>query len=157
MLEVPFDSTSKSMTTVNTINGNNVIITKGAFDYLLKDCSQILINGRVETLSTKLKNDLLSIHKFMGRQAERIIAVAACTVEKTQNDAQNLEKVAKNRQNMVFLGLFGIVDPPRANVKHSISKCVQAGLKPIMITGDHPDTALAIAKEIGIAKTRPRL
>ena len=152
VLEVPFDSTSKSMTTVNTINGNNVIITKGAFDYLLKDCSQILINGRVEALSTKLKNDLLNIRKFMGRQAERIIAVAACTVEKTQNDAQNLEKVAKNRQNMVFLGLFGIVDPPRPNVKHSINKCVQAGLKPIMITGDHPDTALAIAKEIGIAK-----
>lgn len=152
VLEVPFDSTSKLMTTVNTINGNNVIITKGAFDYLLKDCSQILINGRVEALSIKLKNDLLNIHKFMGRQAERIIAVAACTVEKTQNDAQNLEKVAKNRQNMVFLGLFGIVDPPRPNVKNSINKCVQAGLKPIMITGDHPDTALAIAKEIGIAK-----
>ena len=110
---------------------------------IIKKCTKILINGQVMPLCKHELAQISSAHKTFGLRAERVIAVAMKPLNACDNTPES---------NLIFLGLFGIFDPPRKEVKKSIKTLKGAGLKTIMITGDHPETAFAVAKEIGIAK-----
>ncbi len=134
--EIPFDSERKLMTTINDVNGKKIVIVKGAFDHLIKLC----VKGDMDSART--------MSDKMSKQALRVLAIAYKEIDEipeviTQEDMEN---------NLTFLGLFGIIDPPRPEAKEAIKVCREAGIKPIMITGDHILTASAIAKDIGILK-----
>lgn len=132
--ELPFDSDRKLMTTIHTIDGKIVAITKGAFDMLKDRC----IRGDLEKAS--------AVTGQMSAQALRVLAIACRTLDKIPEDltSEDLE------QNLTFLGLVGMIDPPREEAKQAVATCKQAGIRPIMITGDHVATASAIAKQLGI-------
>lgn len=141
LYEIPFDSSRKIMSTVNKVDGKTYMFSKGAIDYLIKKCNKVLIDGKLHSLDTKTLLSITKAHDKMAARAQRVIAVAY----KPTADY--------NEDNLILLGLVGIIDPPRPQVYGAIKKCFNAGLKPIMITGDHPQTAFAIAKELGIAKS----
>lgn len=134
LAEIPFDSDRKLMTTVHCINGKNTVIVKGAFDMLASRC----IKGNLE--SAQKTNELLS------SQALRVIAVAYKIIDSIPQNAtsEELEK------DLTFMGMVGMIDPPRTEAKAAVATCKKAGIKPVMITGDHVVTASAIAKELGI-------
>ena len=147
--EVPFDSNRKMMTTIHKIGNKYRIITKGAPDVLLQRCTKEILdannlnNIRVQTLQTaRIQND----NRQMAQKALRVIAVAYKDVDSLPNkiDSENIEN------NLTFLGLIGMIDPPREGVKEAVKTCQNAGIKTVMITGDHLETAKAIAKNLGI-------
>lgn len=142
--EIPFDSNRKMMTVLVEDNGL-VSYTKGAPDYLIKKCKFIKIDGKIHDFDAEKQEKIKKINNQMTDKALRVIAVCQKFVDKI--DEENLE------EEMIFLGLVGLMDKPRPEVKASIKKCFEAGLKPVMITGDHKRTAFAIASELGIAKT----
>jgi Ca2+-transporting ATPase len=147
---IPFDSSRKMMTVIGKINGNNRSYTKGAPDKILPNCNRILINGKVKKLTKEDIKNISKQNKNMASKGLRILAVSYSNFvskSKTTNLALNEKKYEKN---MIFIGLIGMNDPPRLEVKDSISECKTAGIRVIMITGDHKDTAVAIAKELGI-------
>ncbi len=137
LAEIPFDSDRKLMTTVNTINGKNVVIVKGAFDVMAKLC----IQGDLEYAK--------SINDQMSSSALRVLAVAYKEIDQVPQDptSENLEN------NLIFMGLLGMIDPPRPEAKEAVKVCRSAGITPVMITGDHVATASAIAKELGILES----
>lgn len=139
--EIPFDSNRKIMSTINIVGNKKYMFCKGATDYLIKRCSHILINNKIEKLDYEQILKISNLHDKFAKSGQRVIAVA---YKETDNKEEN---------NLILISLIGIIDPPRDNVKPSIEKCLSAGLKPIMITGDHQATAFAIAKELGIAKS----
>lgn len=139
--ELPFNSNIKRMSSLHDINGKKTLIVKGAYDYLIKDCSGIYINGKTVALNGKYKELLDNLHHEFASKGERVIAYA---YKKTKNIHDN---------NLCFVCLVGIIDPPKKEVKKALDICKNAHIKPIMITGDHPDTALAIAKTLEIAKS----
>ena len=140
--EIPFDSKRKMMTVI--INDEKVkSYTKGAPEILIKKCKYIKINGEKCDFTQELKEKIQNFNDLMTDKAYRVIAF--CYKELENNLSETCE------ENMTFLGLIGLMDNPRPEVKESVEKCFQAGLVPIMITGDHKRTAFAIAKEIGIA------
>lgn len=142
--EIPFDSNRKLMSTVNVIDNNKICFTKGAFDKLIKKCKYILINGQVKKLNDIYIKKLNNLNNNLSNDALRVLAFAYKSVE----NFDNLE------ENLVFVGLSGMIDPPRLEAFKAIEKCKDAGLKPIMITGDHPDTAFAVAKQLKIAENK---
>ncbi len=145
--EVPFDSGRKMMSTVHkTEDGALVQFTKGAPDELLKRCTKALVGGEVVELTEKLRADILSANKNMANRALRVLAAAKkeLSAEPAVYDSQSVEC------ELCFLGLVGMIDPVRPEVKDAIRECTSAGIRPIMITGDHKDTAVAIATELGI-------
>lgn len=139
--EFPFDSERKMMSTVNKFKKGKLMFVKGAPDILIEQCSKITINNKVRKLTAKDKADIFSKNKEMAEKALRVLAFA-------YKDPKNGEK----EENLIFIGLMGMIDPPRKEVIKSIEKCKAAGIKVVMITGDHKDTATAIAKELGIGK-----
>ncbi len=146
--EIPFDSDRKMMTTIHLINGKYRIITKGAPDVLLKRCSRCYDNGNIATLDNNKKIKIEQYNNKMADDALRVIAVAYSDVDRLPNkiDTQTVE------DNLTFVGLMGMIDPPREGVKNAVATCRKAGIKTVMITGDHIATAKAIAKELGILK-----
>ncbi len=145
--EAPFDSMRKRMTTVHRkTDGSIVQYTKGAPDEIVKCCSHILLDGRVVELTGDLQERVLQENKSMADKALRVLGAAYREWEGVPDsfDAGVLE------QNLVFIGLVGMIDPVRPEVKAAIEECRAAGIKPVMITGDHKDTAAAIAMELGI-------
>ena len=132
------------MSTINSYQGKKVMFTKGATDFLLKKCNSIIINGQVHPLSEKYKLDILNANKDMASRALRVLGVAYKNLISTQDN---------NEDNLTFVGLVGMIDPPRREIKNAVKKCRRAGMRPIMITGDHKDTAFAIAKQIGIVES----
>jgi len=132
--ELPFDSDRKLMSTINSIDGKNIVIVKGAIDMLLTRCTK----GNLEKAKDTAEN--------MSKDALRVIAVAFREIE-TIPDNLISEEI---ENNLEFMGLVGMIDPPREEVKDAVKICRQAGIKPVMITGDHIVTASAIAKQIGI-------
>lgn len=148
--EFPFDSERKIMSTINNMNTCYKMFSKGALDFLLPKCTKILIDGKEEQLSQTNKTQILKAVTLLGEKAERVLAVATKTVPPS-------EIQTTKEEDLVFVGLVGIIDPPREEAKTAIKQCFKAGLKPIMITGDHPDTALAIAKELHIAKSKKQV
>ncbi len=145
--EVPFDSMRKMMTTVHkTEDGKLIQFTKGAPDEILKRCSTALVNGKVVPLSEDVKNDILAANKGMADKALRVLAAAKKDLDAVPAtyDSDSLEN------DLCFVGLTGMIDPVRPEVKPAIDECRSAGIRPIMITGDHKDTAVAIAIQLGI-------
>lgn len=139
--EQSFDSTRKMMTTVHkTQEGNIISYTKGAMDIILERCSKIILNGKLEDINHNHIKDIKDAATEMARGALRVLALAI-----KENDDSATE------ENLVFTGLVGMIDPPRPEAKDAVSVFKSAGITTIMITGDHKDTALAIAEELGIA------
>lgn len=145
--DIPFDSERKLMTTVHKIGNKYKIITKGAPDVLLKKCRQIYINGKIESLTNQTIMSIVSKNENMAKQALRVIAVAYLELDKLPSNIDN-----NIENNLIFVGLIGMIDPPREGVKEAVATCRKAGIKTVMITGDHIITAKAIAKELGILK-----
>ena len=142
--EIAFDSNRKMMTTLNICENGIYSYTKGAFDRVIKLCKYIDINGAVMPLSDSMKAHLMQVNNDMADSALRVLAFCYKRYD-SLDGTEDLEK------DLIFVGLCGMMDTPRKEVKGAISKCFKAGLKPIMITGDHKRTAFAIAKELGIA------
>ena len=143
--EIPFDSNRKLMSTIHTAGANQVIYTKGAIDNLLDKCTRIMIDDKIIDMTALHKVEILKAVKAMGSQALRVLGFAKKIVRKfVPSEIEN---------DLVFLGLVGMQDPPRPQAKNSVKTCLKAGMIPVMITGDHKDTAFAIAKELGIAKS----
>ena len=142
--ENPFDSDRKLMSTLNEEENGYRVHTKGAIDNILTKADRIFMNGRIIPLTEKMKEEILKVAEEMSNDALRVLGVAFKDTEKII-PAEEMEK------NLVVVGIVGMIDPPRIEVKDSISKAKKAGITPIMITGDHKNTAVAIAKELGIA------
>ncbi|MGF9939388.1 cation-translocating P-type ATPase [Bacillus anthracis] len=144
--ELPFDSDRKMMSTVHTYDESYYSMTKGAIDKLLPLCTHIFKNGKIEGLTEDDKNQILEAAEVMSQEALRVLSFAFKQYNSSDVDIDHLE------ENLIFIGLVGMIDPPRTEVKDSISECKKAGIRTVMITGDHKDTAFAIAKELGIAE-----
>lgn len=143
--ELPFDSKRKRMTTIHANETYLISYTKGAVDTVLPNCTHILDKGIPRPITEKDIQQIYRINTLYASHALRNLAFATKNVDMTVTNF--------NEDNLVFVGLVGMIDPPREEVKQSIHTCKTAGIMPIMITGDHKDTAFAIAKELGIAKT----
>jgi Ca2+-transporting ATPase len=138
--EIPFTSESKRMTTLCIEKDKHVSYSKGADEVILNNCSHYKGEGKIDRLDKRLHGEFLNISAQMARDALRVLAVAY----KPDAKMENVEK------EMVFLGLVGMIDPPRLEAKIAVQNCRDSGIKPVMITGDHPLTAQAIASELGI-------
>lgn len=144
--EVPFDSMRKMMSTVHNKNGEIIQFTKGAPDEILKRCVNVYENGQIVALTDDKREEILSANKNMADRALRVLALG---FKNLAND--NLEYTSEALENeLCFVGLVGMIDPVRPEVKPAIDECRSAGIRPIMITGDHKDTAVAIAMQLGI-------
>ncbi|HKM33376.1 MAG TPA: calcium-translocating P-type ATPase, PMCA-type [Lachnospiraceae bacterium] len=145
--EAPFDSMRKMMSTVcRRKDGTIVQFTKGAPDEILKLCTSIYLDGKETELTDELRQQILTDNKSMADQALRVLAAAYRNWDTEPSSYENTVL----EQNLVFIGLTGMIDPVRPEVKAAIQECREAGIKPVMITGDHKDTAVAIAIELGI-------
>ena len=162
--DIPFDSDRKMMSTIHKIENknndddiNNILsnsedqflcITKGAPDVLLKKCTRYYSSGKIKLLDNKIIQNIEKMNNLMADNALRVIAVAYSLMPRlpTNIDSKSIEN------NLIFIGLIGMIDPPREGVKEAVATCSNAGIKTVMITGDHIATAKAIAKEIGILK-----
>ena len=145
--EVPFDSMRKMMTTVHkTEDGKIIQFTKGAPDEILKKCTTVLIGGKVVDLTDEIRADILAANKGMADKALRVLAGAQKPLEAAPTEY--VPEAVEN--NLCFVGLVGMIDPVRPEVQLAIAECRTAGIRPIMITGDHKDTAIAIATQLGI-------
>ena len=144
--EIPFDSERKMMTTIHKVGGKYRIITKGAPDVLLSKCTKYDVNNSVQTMNFSVKNRIEQENKYMADKALRVIAVSYADIDylPSKITTETIEN------NLVFVGLIGMIDPPREGVKEAVSTCKNAGIKTVMITGDHIATAKAIAKELNI-------
>ncbi len=145
--EVPFDSGRKMMSTVHrTAEGTLIQFTKGAPDELLKRCTKVLRNGDVIDLTDAVRAEILAANKAMADKALRVLAAA----QKSLDDEPSEYTPEAVENDLCFVGLVGMIDPVRPEVKPAIDECRSAGIRPIMITGDHKDTAVAIAMQLGI-------
>ncbi len=138
--ELPFDSNRKMMSVLIQEGNNKIVYTKGALDGVINRCQYILIDGKVEKLSPAHKSNIFKANDAMANKALRVLALA---YKKSDNLSED---------DLVFIGLAGMIDPPRKEIKDAVKKCKRAGMKPVMITGDYSQTAFAIAKEIGLAE-----
>ena len=145
--DIPFDSTRKMMTTIHKIGKKYRIITKGAPDVLIKKCTKCYNNGSISSIYSK-EESIKYQNNEMSEKALRVIAVAYKDVD---NLPININADAIEN-DLTFVGLIGMIDPPREGVKEAVRTCRKAGIKTVMITGDHLQTAKAIAKELGILR-----
>lgn len=144
--EVPFDSDRKMMTTINTVQNKIIVATKGSLDSLLKKCTSYYENGNVYEINEKQTQKILNFEKEMAQKSLRVLSFAYKVIKEVPPE----DELPAVESNLTFVGLVGMMDPPRETVKESIKTCREAGIRPIMITGDSLSTATAIAKEIGI-------
>ena len=144
--EIPFDSDRKLMTTVNEMNGKYIVFTKGGVDELLNNCNSYLLNGEVKQDLNEYIKTIKQENEKMAKEALRVLACAYKEIDHkpTKDDINSLEK------DLTFVGMVGMIDPPREEAKKAVEKCKTAGIKTVMITGDHKITATAIAKKLGI-------
>lgn len=143
--EIPFDSKRKMMTTIHKNKDGYKIITKGAIDVLLKKCTYCYENSKIIPLTESKKRQILDENTEMAKDALRVLAICyKDTKTFTSTKSYNIE------ENLIFVGIVGMIDPPREETYDAVLKCKKAGIKPVMITGDHIETAKAIGKKIGI-------
>ncbi len=144
--EAPFDSGRKMMSTIHDLGGKFVQYTKGGPDVVLAKCTHYYENGQALPMTDTKRAEIMSANKAMADKALRVLAAAKrdWDAKPADNSPEFLE------QNLVFIGLTGMIDPVRPEVKAAIEECRSAGIRAVMITGDHKDTAVAIAKELGI-------
>ena len=144
--EVPFDSDRKLMSTVHETEEGIMMIVKGAVDVLSQRMEQIRKNGVEQPMTDKDREDIADMNQEFSRQGLRVLGFAYKKLE------GKTEITAEDEENLTFLGLISMMDPPREESKDAVAECIRAGIKPVMITGDHKVTAAAIAKRIGILK-----
>ena len=144
--EAPFDSGRKMMSTIHAVDGKFVQYTKGGPDVVLARCAYYLEAGEVKPMTEEKKAQIMEANKAMADKALRVLAAAQRVWE--EKPADNTPEYLETE--LVFIGLTGMIDPVRPEVKAAIEECRSAGIRPVMITGDHKDTAVAIAKELGI-------
>ena len=146
--DIPFDSSRKMMTTIHKMPNGYRVITKGAPDVLLKRCNKVYDNGNVTTLDYSKTKLIENQNNKMADEALRVLAIAYLDIPNLPSriDTETVEK------NLIFIGLIGMIDPPREGVKEAVATCKKAGIKTVMITGDHIITAKAIAKDLGILR-----
>ncbi len=144
--EIPFSSETKRMTTVHKTPEGKIAYTKGAPEVILSSCNRIYCNGQETGLTYEVRKNIMSVAQDMASNALRVLGLAYKRLPDTAIANEPVE------DDMVFVGLVGMIDPPREEVKEAVKLCDQAGMKSVMITGDHKLTAVAIAKELGILK-----
>ncbi len=144
--EIPFDSNRKMMTTVHSHEGTYIQYTKGAPDIILARCTYAMVDDKKVELTEKIKNEIMSENKRMADEALRVLAVAM----RTYSEMPDMNDDGKVESDLCYIGLAGMIDPIREEVLDAVKECRDAGIRPIMITGDHKDTAVAIAKQLGI-------
>lgn len=144
--EIPFDSDRKLMTTVNEVDGKYIVYTKGGIDELLKRCKAYEINNKIYEDLDNYINKIREKNEEMAREALRVLGCAYKEIDHipSKNEMEAIEN------DLIFIGMVGMIDPPREEAKLAVEKCKTAGIKPVMITGDHKITATAIAKKLGI-------
>lgn len=144
--ELSFDAKRKRMTTIHRVKGENVAFVKGAPDVLVERCTKSLSGGKVRKLTQAEKKDILDANEKMASAALRVLGLAYRPLPKAMKKytAEGVER------DLVWIGLVGMIDPPRPEVKDALRLCTQAGIKVAMITGDHKNTATAIGKELGL-------
>lgn len=149
--ELPFDSSRKMMTTFhsNYIDGKMVSFTKGAPDIVISKCTKIALNGKIMDFNKELKDKVLSVNTKFARSALRVLSMAY----KTWNCVPEHPSFDLVENEMIFVGLVGMIDPARPEVKESIKLCKNAGIETVMITGDYKETAYAIAKDLGMVES----
>ena len=143
--EIPFDSDRKLMSTVNSINGNSIMFTKGAPDVVFSRSNTVLNNGEVEKMTEEIKNQYRRVNEDFSNRALRVLAFAVKDVPD-----ENFIPCLEDETDMTLVGLMAMIDPPREQVYDAVKEATGAGIKTVMITGDHKTTASAIAREIGI-------
>ena len=149
--ELPFSSERKRMTTLHAMeDGRRIAFMKGAPEVVLERCGSLLVNGRVEALTAERRAEILAANEAMAQDALRVLGVA---YREVRGDSCNEEDTERD---MVFLGLTGMMDPPRPEAVEAVAVCRRVGIKPVMITGDHQLTAVAVAREIGIFREGDR-
>lgn len=146
-LELPFDSDRKLMSVIYENNKKNYIYTKGSLENLIKRCKYVLVNGKKTKLTKEVKNNYLDIEKEYSHEALKVLAFAYKEIKEKHTKE---EDYFKEENDLILVGLVGLKDPARKNVKEAIKTCREAGIRPIMLTGDNLETALAIGKEVGI-------
>ncbi len=144
--EIPFDSDRKLMTTVHQIGDKYIVYTKGGIDELLKRCTSYNINGEIKTDLEEYTKVIEVNNEAMAKEALRVLAMAY----KELDHKPEKEEMKDLENNLTYIGMVGMIDPPREEAKQAVEKCKRAGIKTVMITGDHKITATAIAKQLGI-------
>ena len=144
--EIPFDSEKKLMTTVNKVGDKYFVYTKGVIDELLARCKGYIINGEIKEDLNDYKEIIDKYNAELASNALRVLAMAYKEID----HAPSKEEMANMENDLIFIGMVGMIDPPRVEVKDAVKKCKSAGIKTVMITGDHKATAVAIAKSLGI-------
>ncbi|TDX52779.1 calcium-translocating P-type ATPase, SERCA-type [Orenia marismortui] len=152
-LEIPFDSSRKRMSVVVKENGRYKLFIKGAPDILLDRCNSYLENGKTRALGEAKKKNILEENEKLANQALRVLAVGFRELNNSINE-NNLEKY---ENDITFVGLIGMIDPPRSEVAGAIKLCKKAGIKPKMVTGDHKNTAAAIAKRLNLLEKKDKI
>ena len=149
--EIPFDSERKMMTTFHDMPNDEGVssFTKGAPDIIIGRCNRIILDGRVREFTPELKSEVLRVNSDLSRAALRVLAFAFKEYASLSADPSP----DKNESDMIFVGLTGMIDPPRPEARDAIALCKKAGVNAIMITGDYKETAFAIAKDLGMAET----
>lgn len=142
--EFPFTSERKRMSMLRKVNNGNILFVKGAPDVILNLSENILLNGNKVSLNEELKKGIIEANKILASKALRVLAVAFRETSNNDTANETLE------EKLTFVGLLGMMDPPRSEVKEAVEKCKKAGIKTVMITGDHKETAIAVANIIGL-------
>ena len=148
--EIPFDSDRKLMSTLHNIDNKNIMFTKGALDVMLDRVKYIMTSEGVKEISYEDKQNIIITNKELSENGLRVLAFGY----KELSEIRDL--TLEDENNFTFIGLISMIDPPREESKQAVADCIRAGIKPIMITGDHKITASAIAKEIGILRDGDR-
>ena len=146
LAELPFDSDRKLMTTVHETDGKYIVYTKGAIDELLKRCDYYILNGEIKNDLADYKNTIDDTNEGLAKNALRVLGFAYKEIDKVPTN----EEMKDIESHLTYVGMVGMIDPPREEAKQAVEKCKTAGIKTVMITGDHKITATAIAKELGI-------
>ena len=148
IFEIPLDSERKRMTTINEFEGENYILVKGAPEIIIERCDLVEENGKITSMTAEYQNNVLKELKNMTSQALRVLALAYRKMEPSESfdDKNTIE------DHLIYVGMVGMMDPPRKEAKEAIELCEKAGINVVMITGDNKDTAVAIASELGIFK-----
>lgn len=145
--EIPFDSDRKMMSTFHEVDDRIIQYTKGAPDIVLSNCKYIYIDGEFKEITDEHRVDILKANSTFASDALRVLGFAIKIINK--DDFKNTDK---NEENLIFVGLAGMIDPPRTEAMQAIEECKRAGIHTVMITGDHRETAFQIAKELGICE-----
>ncbi len=156
--EIPFDSVRKLMSTANLQPDGSVRVwTKGAVDELLKKCTHIFENGKRRKITDEDKKSVMDSNKYLCAKALRVLGYAYSDGPELKEKTKKIDSKLIKESGLTFLGLTGMIDPPRDEVAEALKKCKKAGMRAVMITGDHKDTAYAIAKELGMVKSKKQV